>query len=281
MEGVLLAMSGRPLAGERLRSQFGTLMTALLAMVLAGVPVPAFACGNCWNVWTPFPLALVMVVGVGVLGLLALLDWPRIWAPIAVTGFLVLMGAIIFPPLPVGVLIGMLFCFLLTLAQIPKNPSPAARKAGYLAIAALGLGVALPLALAGLTPVVMRNRQSHLSECKTRLQNLGKALERYSVDHQGRFPVTLGELVPKYMGGLPRCMAAAGEDSLRTIEFYTARFDLNFGDYSYVANSRPDAYTLTCQGKNHPRLAYCFVVPPGEDCFHPTCTSNAGLAPDR
>ncbi|MCE7870239.1 hypothetical protein DYH09_07655 [bacterium CPR1] len=89
--------------------------------------------------------------------------------------------------------------------------------------------------------------------CKSNLLSIATALERYSTDNQGRYPVALSALTPKYLRRIPSC-PAAGADS------YSA---------SYQMSSNPDAFTLCCQGSHHRKVGY----PPN----HPAYTSVNGL----
>lgn len=52
-----------------------------------------------------------------------------------------------------------------------------------------------------------------LTTCKSNEKNLGTALEMYSVDHQGKYPARMSELVPNYLRELPKC---DGKDSYST-----------------------------------------------------------------
>jgi serine/threonine protein kinase len=79
-----------------------------------------------------------------------------------------------------------------------------------------------------------------LTACKSNLKNIGTAMEMYSSDNDGRFPLSLRQLTPRYLHTLPTC-ASAGEMS-----------------YSYMRREKPDNYTAYCSGSYHKG-----VFPPG------------------
>lgn len=70
-------------------------------------------------------------------------------------------------------------------------------------------------------------------DCRENVLRVATALEMYSVDHQGRYPTALSDLVPTYVDALPRC-AAAGRVTL-----------------AYVAGAAPARYALYCAGRWH------------------------------
>ncbi|GEM_PF-360314 len=72
-----------------------------------------------------------------------------------------------------------------------------------------------------------------LTGCKSNLKNIGTALEMYSTDHSGRYPLSLAALTPNYLKSIPTCTSSG----LR--------------NYAYTSGSVPDIYTVWCQGKNH------------------------------
>ena len=46
---------------------------------------------------------------------------------------------------------------------------------------------------------------SNLTFCKSRLKDIGTAMEKYSADAAGEYPATLEELIPKYLPAIPEC----------------------------------------------------------------------------
>lgn len=100
-----------------------------------------------------------------------------------------------------------------------------------------GLGTRT-LDLRALTPA---DREKFLSEqnwtyCKSNLKNLATALEMYSTDNGGRYPLGL-EALPggNYLKLIPSCPTQAV--------------------YSYEVTASPDRFTLNCKG-SHPQAGY-------------------------
>lgn len=73
--------------------------------------------------------------------------------------------------------------------------------------------------------------------CKSNLKNIGTALEMYSSDNAGSFPVSLTTLVPNYLRFIPTC-PAAGYDT--------------YSDLFETSHTLKD-YTLCCAGDYHKR----------------------------
>lgn len=71
------------------------------------------------------------------------------------------------------------------------------------------------------------------TSCRTNLKNLATTLEMYSTDNQGRYPLKLESLTPRYLRNLPQCPGAEKMS------------------YTYQVSNRPDGFTLTCSGENH------------------------------
>lgn len=76
--------------------------------------------------------------------------------------------------------------------------------------------------------------------CRQNLRVIGDAVERYSSDHAGRFPLTLAELSPDYLASIPTCPSASTDTYTR----------------SYVSATEPDAYAFYCAGHNHRQDGY-------------------------
>jgi hypothetical protein len=83
-----------------------------------------------------------------------------------------------------------------------------------------------------------------LTACKSNLKNIGTAAEMYSTDHDGEYPVSLDELVPKHLDKLPECPAA----EKMSYEYSTG---LNA---PYNTMDFEQFYFVNCQGENHTEL---------------------------
>ncbi len=103
-------------------------------------------------------------------------------------------------------------------------------EAGLLAIAALVI-------LAVIAPIFVRPHHTggQVTACKSNLKNIGTALEMYSTDFGGRFPIHLSLLSPDYLKNIPTCPSIG--------------WDTYSGGFS--STSGPDAYTVVCSGSNH------------------------------
>jgi len=75
-------------------------------------------------------------------------------------------------------------------------------------------------------------------QCRSNMKNIGTALEMYSTDNSGCYPIALRQVVPTYLQEIPTC-PSAGRDT------YSA---------GYASFSKPDEYTVVCRGENHPTL---------------------------
>lgn len=84
-----------------------------------------------------------------------------------------------------------------------------------------------------------------LTACSANLRNTGTALEMYSTDNIGRYPVSLDKIVPGYFTYpyLPQCPIS---DRM---------------NYGYIASIRPDAYTVFCAGRNHDEVGLAPNLP--------------------
>ena len=105
-----------------------------------------------------------------------------------------------------------------------------------------------------LVPNFIRARaQGQATACKSNLKNIGTALEMYSTDNSGRFPVALGSLTPNYLKTIPSCPSIGSNT-------YTGGF---------TSSSNPDSYTVYCNGTNHAGVNY--------SGNYPQYTSTQGL----
>jgi serine/threonine protein kinase len=89
--------------------------------------------------------------------------------------------------------------------------------------------------LAWLVPNFLRarGRGNGLTACKSNMKNMGTAMEMYSSDNQGRYPLSLSQITPNYLRAIPTC-ADAGKVT-----------------YVYVRREKPDNYTIYCSGHYH------------------------------
>jgi type II secretory pathway pseudopilin PulG len=83
--------------------------------------------------------------------------------------------------------------------------------------------------------------QDNLTACKSNLQNIGAAMEMYTVDWSGKYPVRIELLTPNYLKTIPECPSA--EQITYTVKTgkNIAYNDAGFEDY----------YFMQCEGDNH------------------------------
>jgi hypothetical protein len=100
------------------------------------------------------------------------------------------------------------------------------------------------LLLGGLS-VAVRHRleqkaDDDLRACKANLKNLATACEMYSTDNAGRYPQSLGKLVPEYLkeAKLKSMPVCPGADSDAPV-------------YGFKSATNPDAFSICCSGFNH------------------------------
>lgn len=97
------------------------------------------------------------------------------------------------------------------------------------------LNLTLLLTLASLgSGLVERQAETNLTGCRSNLKNLATALEMYSSDHGGRYPLTLKELRGPYLHKMPTC-PVTGTD---------------YSD-SYSVTTHPDGFSFGCRGRHH------------------------------
>lgn len=96
--------------------------------------------------------------------------------------------------------------------------------------------------------------QGQAASCSSNLKSLGTALEMYSRDHKGHYPAALSALTPNYLKSLPTCPTTG----------------LDTYSLTYQVSSKPDAYTVFCQGRHH--------IAAGMPANHPELTSAHGLS---
>ena len=96
------------------------------------------------------------------------------------------------------------------------------------------------LLLLALLSVAVRHRleqkaDDDLRACKANLKNTATACEMYSTDNAGRYPHSLGKLVPLYLSQIPVCPAAEPTTAV----------------YGFKSATNPDAFSICCSGYNH------------------------------
>lgn len=92
-----------------------------------------------------------------------------------------------------------------------------------------------------------------LTACRSNLKNISTALEMYSTDANGLYPLSLDALTPGYLRTIPTCPFAGSMT------------------YVYTSHSNPDNFTVYCAGNNHDAS--------GMGPNQPSYTSTAGLQP--
>ena len=99
------------------------------------------------------------------------------------------------------------------------------------------VGVAGLVLYAGLMNIDHRDVRaaSPAITCQGNARSIGRAVERFRLDHEGRLPSDLGELIPDYYMRVPNC-PRAGFDT------YTEGFD--------VAENG-SSFTIVCHGHHH------------------------------
>lgn len=79
--------------------------------------------------------------------------------------------------------------------------------------------------------------------CLANLHKISLALEMYSTDHDGHYPRSLSDVVPKYLSEVPLC-PSAGYDT------YTSGFEQG-KDSPHNRYGYQDFYYLSCSGHHH------------------------------
>ncbi len=118
------------------------------------------------------------------------------------------------------------------------------------------LGLALLLTTAGylvarwLWTATHARAMGRLTACKSNLQQISQALEKYSRDHDRHYPERLDSLLPTYLKALPVCPEQQSSDD-------------------YRARLSPGSYTICCSGAAH---AFLYIQPD-----YPRISNQAGL----
>jgi len=85
------------------------------------------------------------------------------------------------------------------------------------------------------------------SRCCENLKRIDEALEKYRKRHLGKYPETLNDLVPYYIGKIPKCEKA--DTHLHYVNSYTVSEDY----HSYTINCRCSRHPITGKRLNYPR----------------------------
>lgn len=75
-----------------------------------------------------------------------------------------------------------------------------------------------------------------LTRCTSNLRVIGTALEMYSTDWSGRYPLEQALLTPNYLKAIPTCPTGQ--------------------PYLYLSQSVPDSYTIGCSEPTHPQVLH-------------------------
>jgi hypothetical protein len=75
----------------------------------------------------------------------------------------------------------------------------------------------------------------HLSACSSNVKSIGMALEMYSTgDGGGHYPASLGQLVPNYLGAIPKCTGSSSASYSYLTGKDAPGNELDFQDYYFV-----------------------------------------------
>jgi hypothetical protein len=122
----------------------------------------------------------------------------------------------------------------------------------------------LLLTLVALSARILESQRAekNLTICRSNLKNLATALEMYSSDNSGRYPISLRELHGTYLYEMPKC-PVTGSD---------------YGN-SYEVTSQPDGFSYGCRGRHHgePTPEDLWLQPGGLVLGYPWYTSSTGF----
>lgn len=113
---------------------------------------------------------------------------------------------------------------------------------------------------ATIAPNFIRARaQGRLSACKSNLKNLGTAMEMYSSDCEGKYPLYMMKLTPNYLKTIPECPNTG-----------RVTYRMTFGAAApYNTQNYQDYYFVECTGEGH--------VPLGAPPNYPQYNGIVGL----
>ncbi len=97
--------------------------------------------------------------------------------------------------------------------------------------------------------------------CQDNLEQMARAVKEFSVDHNGRYPEALSELVPSYLPLIPNC--PSGRDT------YSEGFQIRSVELESV---NLESFTVACTGSNHRDISLRENLPMFSSVF--------GLVPD-
>ena len=120
------------------------------------------------------------------------------------------------------------------------------KKACVTPLFVLAMAAVTLLLAAILVPNFIRARaRGQLTACKSNLKNIGTALEMYSTDWSGKYPVSTSLLTPNYLKTIPDCPSVASNS-------YRAYFGVK-APYNAAPPLGPyeDYYYVECAGENH------------------------------
>lgn len=103
--------------------------------------------------------------------------------------------------------------------------------------------------------------QGQVTACMSNQKNLGTALEMYSTDNEGHYPVSLTKLTPEYLRIIPTCPSVGHETYVD----------------SYQSSQNPDAYSFYCKGHNHAAVG----IPENYPSYNSTEGLNSGRGMDK
>lgn len=235
--------------------RFGSsgVITALLFLMLFIVSVidAGWACTTSWFADGPlFQPALVYLWMCLALMIVQWVGMQRIWFPIV--GLLMFIAIFVVfvsnEEIRPGLvfLIGVVLLGLLNVAAILVHDSPVVKWTS--GIASLGsFGVLLVFLISA--PTLIPGIYVDIDHCRRSMQDISGSIKSYSKDHDGKYPETLRELVPRYRKSFPRCIP--GDYDQKTRDYFKKKHMMHIGEYKYEVNSDKTQYTISCGGMNH------------------------------